>query len=193
MQSTLLSSGWLSTLSTVLAMHREHIGLLEATLGIVRGLCRHAKYRQDILTLGFVKVAALAMKEFPDSTVLQKEACGIFGNLATDPAIREQLGDSGVLQEVVTALGRCRMNDDRKVAKLALGALMNLSSSEANREILAQTEVVPIILQCAQTFMSNENILEYAVGVISHLSVHSVCGPKLVQAGGVEALLLFLR
>merc|ERR1711865_563037 len=69
----------------------------------------------------------------------------------------------------------------------------NLSSSEANREILAQTEVVPIILQCAQTFMNNENILEYAVGVISHLSVHSVCGPKLVQAGGVEALLLFLR
>merc|ERR1712129_105307 len=34
---------------------------------------------------------------------------------------------------------------------------------------------------------------EYAVGVISHLSVHSDSGRKLVQAGGVEALLLFLR
>merc|ERR1712106_191666 len=41
--------------------------------------------------------------------------------------------------------------------------------------------------------MNNENILEYAVGVISHLSVHSDSGRKLVQAGGVEALLLFLR
>lgn len=192
-QNTLLSTGWLSSLSAVLKGHQDHAGLLEAALGIVRGLCRHAKYREDIMTLNFIKVAAQSMKDFPDSAVLQKEACGIFGNLATDPAIREQLGESGVLQEVVTALGRCNGADDRKVAKLALGALMNLSSSEANRDILAQTEVVPIIMKSTQTWMNNENILEYAVGVISHLSVHPICGKNLVEAGGVEALLLFLR
>jgi len=192
-QTTLLSAGFLKSIAAVLEKHRDHVGLLEASLGIVRLLCRHAAHREEILKLGFVKMAAEAMKNFPDSTGLQKEACGIFGNLATDPNIREQLGDVGALQEVVTTLGRCRANDDRKLAKLALMALMNLSSSEANRELLAHTEVVPNILRAAQTFMHNENILEYAVGVISHISVQSVCGRALIEAGAVEALLLFLR
>merc|ERR1719235_2505106 len=66
-QSKLLADGWLSSLSAVLAAHRNHVGLLEAALGIVRGLCRHSKYREDIITLEFVKVAAQALKEFPDS------------------------------------------------------------------------------------------------------------------------------
>jgi len=93
----------------------------------------------------------------------------------------------------VDTLGRCRVNDDRKVAKLALGALMNLSTNEANRDTLAKTEVVGTILLAAQTFMHNEHILELAIGVISHLSVHHLCGRGLVEAGAVEALLNFLQ
>lgn len=197
MQNTLLANGFLRSISSVLAVHRDHVGLLEACLGIVRGLCKpalgHPTHREEIISLGFVKTTVQALIDFPDSIVVQKEACGIFGNLAADPSIREQLGESGVLQEVVRSLARCMKHDDRKVAKLALGSLMNLSSSEANREILATTEVVPIILSVAQTFMQNENILEYAIGVISHISVQPTCGRALVEAGAVEALLLFLR
>lgn len=192
-QNTILASDFLSSLSSVMAENLDHVSLLEAGLGIVRGLCRHSKHRKEIIELGFVKMAAQAMKAFPDSPVLQKEASGIFGNLATDPAIREMLGENGVLPEIVNSLGRCRVNEDRKVAKLALGALMNLSSSEANREILANTEVVPIILQAAQTFMQNENILELAIGAMGHICVQSSCGKALIEAGAVEALLLFLR
>jgi hypothetical protein len=192
-QNTLLSSGWLSSLSMALSSHPGHAGLLEASLGIVRNLCRHSKYREDIVNLGFVAVAANAMKDFRDNPVLQKEACGVFGNLAGDAGIREQLGQSGVLQELVTTLQRCRLNDDRKVAKLALGALMNLSTSEANRELLAATDVVPVTLAAAQNFMQNENILEMAIGVISHMAVHATTGQQLAEAGGVEALLLFLQ
>jgi hypothetical protein len=132
------------------------------------------------------------MKDFPESSVVQKEACGVFGNLASDIKIREELGQPAVLDQVVATLQRCHLNDDRKVAKLALGALYNLSSSEGNRESLAKTDVIQVALAAARIFMHNENVLEYAIGVVSHLAVHSVCARQIAEAGGVEALLLFL-
>jgi len=192
-QHTLLASGWVPSLAAVLKANPRHAGLHEATLGIVRGLCRHKSYREEIMTLGFIPAAIHAMKTFPDNLVLLKEACGIFGNLATDPDIREKLGEMGILQQVVSALAKCHVHDERKVAKLALGALMNLSSCEANRNILATTEVVPVILGAARNFMNNENILDYAIGVISHLAVQDSACQQLTEAGGVEALLLFLE
>mmetsp|Transcript_126875 Transcript_126875/g.201152 ORF Transcript_126875/g.201152 Transcript_126875/m.201152 type:complete len:614 (-) Transcript_126875:8-1849(-) len=191
-QSSLLASGFLSSLAAVLPTQQKHVSLIEASLGIVRSLCKHSKYKEEVVNLGFINVAARAMKEFPESPVVQKEACGVFGNLSTDPIIRDQLGQSNALHEVVAALQRCHVNDDRKVAKVALGALYNLSSSEANRELLAKTDVIQVTLAAARTFMHNENILEFAIGVVSHLAVQSLCARQIADAGGVEALLLFL-
>merc|ERR1719384_1542791 len=121
-----------------------------------------------------------------------KEGCGGFGTLAADPEIRVQLGECGVLQVVLAALAGCTAHKDRKVAKLALGALLNLASCVPNRDILATTDVVPILLNAARTFIQNENILEYAIGALSHLAVHEACNRQLVSAGAAHALLLFL-
>lgn len=192
-QQALLTSGWLPSLAAAVQANPRHAALHQATLGIVRSLCRHKAYREELMALGFIPAAIHAMQTFPDDTVLLKEACGIFGNLATDPDIREELGRMGILQQVVNALAKCHEHDERKVAKLALGALMNLSSSEANRTLLAKTEVVPVILGAARNFMGNENILDYAIGVISHLAVQDDACRQLTEAGGVEALLLFLE
>eukprot|EP00971_Amphidinium_carterae_P264070 5238850-Amphidinium_carterae.1 len=46
--------------------------------------------------------------------------------------------------EVVAALSRCKTIDDRKTAKLACGALVNLASCAENREILSTTNVVRV-------------------------------------------------
>mmetsp|Transcript_87925 Transcript_87925/g.251981 ORF Transcript_87925/g.251981 Transcript_87925/m.251981 type:complete len:626 (-) Transcript_87925:317-2194(-) len=191
-QNTLLSSGWISSLAAVLQANAGHAGLHEAALGIVRSLSRNKQYREDILSLGFVEETIRAMKQFCDNPLLMKEGCGFIGNLATDPEIRVQLGESGVCEVVISALAACKAHDDRKVAKLALGALSNLASCEQNRDLLSKTDVVPILLNVSRTFMQNENILEYAVGALSHLAVHSVCNQQLLGAGAVEALLLFL-
>lgn len=192
-QSTLLASGWLASLAAVLQANPDHPTLHEAALGIVRGLSRNAPYREDIVNLGFIEATIKAMKKFPDNVVLLKEACGVFGNLASDPDIRVQLGESEVIQAVLAALAKCRTYDDRKVAKLALGALSNLASSEPNRAVMAKTDAVSILLGTARLFMRNENILEYAIGALSHLAVQEECNQQLIKAGAVEALLLFLQ
>jgi len=176
----------------VLQANTDDCSLHEAALGIVRVLSRHAEYREDIVNLGFVDTTIAAMRAFGDDSVLLKEACGVFGNLASAADLRVQLGQSGVIEEVIATLSKCKTGEDRKVAKLALGALSNLASSEPNRDIVARTEAVPILLGAARLYMGNENILEYAVGAISHIAVHDVCNKQLVQAGAVEALLLFL-
>eukprot|EP00747_Dinoflagellata_sp_TGD_P209163 gnl/TRDRNA2_/TRDRNA2_82580_c0_seq1.p1 gnl/TRDRNA2_/TRDRNA2_82580_c0~~gnl/TRDRNA2_/TRDRNA2_82580_c0_seq1.p1 ORF type:complete len:613 (+),score=136.95 gnl/TRDRNA2_/TRDRNA2_82580_c0_seq1:44-1882(+) len=191
-QDTLLSSGWLSSLASVLQSHPDHDGIHEAALGIVRSLSRARNYREDIVSLGFIPVTVEAMRKFSSNKVLLKEACGMLGNLATDAEIRVTLGESGAVQEVVATLAQCTEHDDRKVAKLALGALSNLSNLASIRDTLATTEVVPILLRTMQVFMNNENILDYAIGVLSHLAVHEVMNQQLLQAGAAEALLLFV-
>jgi len=191
-QNTLLSAGWLSSLAAVLQANPNHAGLHEAALGIVRGLSRNKQYREDILGLGFVEATIQAMQRFESNAVLMKEGCGVLGNLATDPEIRVQLGEYGVVQVIVTALARCKAYDDRKVAKLALGALHNLASCEQNRDLFSKIHAVRVLLDVARTFMQNENILEYAIGALSHLAVHEDCNRQLLQGGAVEALLLFL-
>jgi len=150
------------------------------------------QYREDIVNLGFITATTHAMNKFRDNTVVLKEACGVFGNLAQDPDIRVQLGENGVIQEVLGTLEKCRAYDDRKVAKLALGTLTNLASSNSNREVLMESGAAPILLDAARIFMCNENILEYAIGAISHLAVHEQGSQQLVRAGAVEALLLYL-
>lgn len=191
-QDTLLSSGWLSSLAAVLQAAPEHAGMHEAALGIVRSLSRNKQYREDILGLGFVEEAIHSMRTFGDNPLLMKEGCGFVGNLATDPDTRVLLGESGVVVVLVDALASCRTYDDRKVAKMALGALSNLASCDQNREILSKTKIVPVLLDVARCFMTNENILEYAVGALSHLAVHPESNRQLIQAGAIEALLLFL-
>lgn len=191
-QNTLLSSGWLSSLAAVLQANPNHAGLHEAALGIVRGLSRRQGYHEDILGLGFVEATVQAMRRFENNAVVMKEGCGVLGNLATDPEIRVQLGENGVVPVIVTALARCKTYDDRKVAKLALGALHNLASCEQNRDLFSQNHAVQVLLDVARTFMQNENILEYAIGALSHLAVHEHCNQQLLQGGAVEALLLFL-
>jgi len=191
-QHALLASGWLSSLAAVLQANMGDCSLHEAALGIVRGLSRNSQYREDIVNLGFIDETIMAMRTFGDNIVLLKEACGVFGNLASDPDLRVQLGESGVIQEVLATLSKCRTHDDRKVAKLALGTLSNLASSEPNRDVFSRTDVAPILLGAARIFMRNENILEYAIGAISHIAVHVACNKQLVKAGAVEALLLFL-
>jgi len=191
-QDTLLASGWLSSLAAVLQANMGDCSLHEAALGIVRGLSRHAEYREDIVNLGFVDATIAAMRASGDSPVLLKEACGVFGNLGAAADLRVQLGESGVIEEVIATLSKCKTGEDRKVAKLALGALANLASCEANRDILARTEAVPVILGAARLFMRNENVLECAISALSHIAVHDICNQQLVLAGAVEALLLFL-
>jgi len=191
-QDTLLVSGWLSSLAAVLQANMADCSLHEAALGIVRGLSRHASYREDIVNLGFIDATITAMRTFGGNTVLLKEACGVFGNLASAPDLRVQLGESGVIEEVLATLSKCTTTEDRKVAKLALGALSNLASCEPNRDVIARTDAVPVLLGAARLFMTNENILEYAIGAISHIAVHETCNRQLVEAGAVEALLLFL-
>jgi len=191
-QDALVSSGWMASLAAVLQANPDHAGLHEAALGIIRGLSRTPMYREDIVNLGFVPAAIQAMRTFSDNTLLLKEACGFFGNMATDPDLRVQLGEYGVVQEVVTTLSRCQMHEDRKLVKLALGALSNLASSEANRALLARANATQVLLGAARLFMSNENILEYAIGAISHIAVHDVCNKQLAESGAVEALLLFV-
>lgn len=209
--------GWLELLAKVLQDNPDNDSLLQAAIGIVREASRHAVYREEVIGLGFVHTAVVAMRQFPGNHALLKEACGFFGNLATDPELRimlgegrvEQrgffgnkstplekrimLGEGAVLQEVVGALARCRGAADRKVAKLALGALSNLASCEGNREKLVVFDCVPVILGAARIFMSNVCILEYALGAISHLTMHDLGNRQLVQGGVVEALLLFTQ
>jgi len=191
-QKAILASGWLSSLAAVLQANLDHAPLHQAALGIVRGLSRNAQYREDIVNLGFIDATIQAMRSFSEDTVLLKEACGVFGNLAGDADLRVQLGESGVAQEVLATLAKCRTYEDRKVAKLALGCLANLASCEANRDVLARTDAVQVLLGAARLFMRNENILEYAIGAISHIAVHDECNQQLIKAGAVEALLLFL-
>lgn len=191
-QNALLSAGWLSSLAAVLQANPTHSTLHEAALGIVRGLSKNDQYREDIVGLGFIEATTDAMKRFPGNAILMKEGCGVLGNLATDPEIRVQLGECDVLQVVLAALAGCTTHNDRKVAKLALGALLNLASCVPNRDILATTDAVPILLNAARTFIQNENILEYAIGALSHLAVHETCNQQLASAGAAHALLLFL-
>jgi len=192
-QNALLVSGWPTSLAAVLQANPGHAGLHVPALGVARNLSRNSASRAVIVRLGFVPAALRAMRAFKDSIVLLKESCGLFGNLAADPEIRAHLGKAGVLEEVVSALANCQTQDDRKVAKLALGALANLSSCESNLVILQGTTVVPATLMAARAFIDNENILEHAISVISHLAVHVGCNGQLVEAGAVEALLLFLE
>jgi len=191
-QNALLSSGWLPDLAAVLQGNPNHGGLHQAALGIVRGLSRNKQYREDIVGLGLVEATVDAMQRFPGDAMLVKEGCGVLGNLATDPEIRVQLGECGVLQVILVVLGGCKTHNDRKVAKLALGALLNLASCEPNRDILAGTEVVTILLDVTRTFLQNENILEYAIGALSHLAVQESCNRQLASGGAIQALLLFL-
>jgi hypothetical protein len=99
----------------------------------------------------------------------------------------------GAINEIVTALSRCEGHDDRKLAKIAMGALSNLSCLDQNRDILANTPVVQVLLGAVRFFMHLENILEQSITVISHIAVHPECNRQLVQSGAVEALLLFLE
>lgn len=89
-------------------------------------------------------------------------------------------------------LAKCRAYDDRKVAKLALGTLTNLASSDSNRDVMAKSDAASVLLDAARIFMRNENILEYAIGAISHLAVHEQGSQQLVWAGAIEALLLYI-
>jgi len=191
-QKCLIACGLMTSLAAFMQAHTHHAGLLEPTLGIVRGLCRNPLYREDIVNLGFIDATRDGMRLFPENTPLLKEACGVLGNLATDPKLRSQLGECGAIQEILKVLSKCTSRDDRKVAKLALGALSNLASCEANREIIAKTDAVAIILQASQLFMPNESILEYAIGAISHIAVNTTCNEQLIRTGGVEALLIFI-
>jgi len=191
-QKSLLASGWMTNLAAVLQANLDHAGLHEAALGIVRGLSRSAQYREDIVNLGFIDATIQAMRAFSDNPTLLKEACGVFGNLASDQDLRVQLGESGVIQEVLGTLSTCRTHDDRKVAKLALGAIANLASSEANCEVFAKSDAAQVLLGSARLYMQNENILEYAISAVSHLAVHESCNQQLINGGAVEALLLFI-
>lgn len=191
-QQALHKSGWLPSLVAMVQANPEHLGLHEAALGIVRGQSRSPSSRQDLLNLGVIPMSLWSMRRFGASSSVLKDACGIFGNLAADPTLRVQMGECGVVEVVVAALRSCQSNEDRKVAKLALGALLNLANADANRDVLARVSAGPVLLASARLFMRNENVLEYAIGAISHLAVHPVCNEQLVQAGAVEALLLFL-
>lgn len=165
-QKCLVACGWTTSLASVLQANARHAGLYESTLGIIRGLCRNPEYREDIVNLGFIDATRDGMQMFPDNIVLLKEACGILGTLATDSQLRSQLGECGAIQEILKTLSKCTTHDDRKVAKLALGALANLASCEANREIIAKTDAVVIILGASRLFIQNESILEYAIGAL---------------------------
>lgn len=191
-QAAIFSSGWISTVAASLKQAPDHAALWEPTLGVVRGLSRNSSYRDEVVRLGYISIAADAVRRFPNQTGLLKEACGVFGNLATDPKVRVHLGEAGVIQSVLHILSTCRAHEDRKVAKLALGALSNLASCEENRAVFAKLQPAPALLKSASIFIGNENILEYAIGAISHLSVHETCNHQLITAGAVEALLLFI-
>lgn len=190
-QSTLLSSGWLSALMPVLHANPEHLGLNEATLGVVRCLSLNKQYRQEIVALGLIDTTISSIQRFPENPNLAKEGCGMFGNLAADPEISAQLGRKGVLEVVLAVLDSCKGYEDRKASKLAMGALVNLSNCEQNRELLAGLDAGPRLLGAVRGFMANENILEYAIAALSHLAVDAACNRQLVEAGAAEALLLF--
>eukprot|EP00927_Polykrikos_kofoidii_P024523 TRINITY_DN22292_c0_g1_i1.p1 TRINITY_DN22292_c0_g1~~TRINITY_DN22292_c0_g1_i1.p1 ORF type:complete len:639 (-),score=105.53 TRINITY_DN22292_c0_g1_i1:229-2145(-) len=191
-QSTIVLSGWLSSLLAAMQAFPADAELYEGGIGIIRGLAKNPEQGTQIVDMGYVAVALQAMSGFSGNVIVKKEACGFFGNLAAHPAIRVQLGESGVIGPILEVLKNCETNDDRKVAKLALGAISNLASSEENRCLLADMHAAIVILDAARVFMGSENILEYAIGAISHIGVHHECNRQLLEAGAIEALLLFL-
>jgi len=67
------------------------------------------------------------------------------------------------------------------------------SNCEANRNILARLDAVATLLAVNRFYMQNEMILEFALSVLSHVVVHDECCKQLIQAGGIEAILLFLE
>ncbi|CAK0908955.1 unnamed protein product [Prorocentrum cordatum] len=172
------------------------VALHEAGIGIFRCLSRASgsgRRRGEALAEGAVPLTLEAMRRFGDSSALLKEACGLLGNLAADPEAREQLGRAGAVEVVVATLSRCDGEGDRKVAKLALGALSNLANdSEANRELMAAHAAAPALLRAAQVFAHNESILESAIAAVAHMASNALCRQHLLEAGAVEALLLFL-
>jgi len=188
-----LEAKWMPQLAKVLYSNPSHLQLHEAGLGVLRALSRIKTAVQEIASLGFVRIIIAAMQRFPNSVAIQREASAIIGNLATDAALRLMLCKVGAVQQTVATLKNCPAAEDRKVAKLALGALANLAASEANREVMANCSAAAATLGVARTFLRNEHVLEYAILAISHLALHDGCAHQLLEAGALEALLLFLQ
>mmetsp|Transcript_20893 Transcript_20893/g.53080 ORF Transcript_20893/g.53080 Transcript_20893/m.53080 type:complete len:587 (-) Transcript_20893:129-1889(-) len=192
-QNMLLTSGWIVSLASALGTYPDHLDLHEAAMGIIRRLSNNGEFREDIVSMDFVPTTVSAMKRFSSSASLLKEACGVISNLAADQDIRIQLGEAGIIEQVVDVLANCHAHEDRKVAKLALGALLNLSASPQNRALAAKCGAVQTLLHVQRYYMHTEMILELAIGAVSHLVMDKGCHAMFVEAGGVEAILLFLE
>mmetsp|Transcript_9110 Transcript_9110/g.20266 ORF Transcript_9110/g.20266 Transcript_9110/m.20266 type:complete len:628 (+) Transcript_9110:84-1967(+) len=190
-QMSLWEGGFFASLVSLLQEQPEHGDIVEACLGIARSPCKLTSLREEIISMGFLQLSIDNLRRWPQHMGVQKEACGIIGNLAVDEEIRKRIGKTGAIEEVVNALSRCSSMEDRKTAKLACGALVNLASSSDNREILSNTDVVRVLLYTMQLYITNENVLEYGIIMISHLAVQQACNEKLFEAGAVSALFLF--
>jgi hypothetical protein len=193
-QEAIMGMQWLVSLSAVVQQHPEHEGLHAAAIGIVRAMSKNPKYREEIIQLDFVAITSHALTTFT-SVDLVKDACGLVGNLAhTDDETRASLGSEEIVQQVARVLATCTTHEHRKVAKLAIGALMNLVANEKNRDVLVEScDICVTLLNVTRVYLDNEFVLEATIGLIGRVVSHPRGLSELLRAGGVEALLLFLE
>lgn len=191
-QRHLADRGFLPALAACLHAESEREGLHEAGLGIVRNMSRTPAFREAITQAGFISIAVGSMRAASSRRVGEvREACGFIGNLACEAHVRLQLAFSGAAPAIVDGLLKCR--EDKKVAKLALAALVNLTNCEKNRSALAADgRVATLLLDTARLYIGSESLLELAVGAMSHFSVNEDGAAQMLEAGAVDALLVFL-
>lgn len=189
-----LPSEFFSALLRSLTENENHSNLHEAAIGLVRNSSKNATFKEDIVKLEYPKVALEAMRKFGVTHLgLCREVCGFVGSLAAEGPLRAQLAELSAAPSVLDALSHNSCYQDRKLAMLALGALVNLTNCERSRQQLAETEQAPAnLLEATRVFIGNESILELAVGAISHLAIDGACALQLIEAGAVEAILVFL-
>eukprot|EP00397_Hematodinium_sp_SG-2012_P014206 GEMP01014437.1.p1 GENE.GEMP01014437.1~~GEMP01014437.1.p1 ORF type:complete len:606 (+),score=128.22 GEMP01014437.1:48-1865(+) len=208
-QHLIWSSGWLQQLSDSM---RPASPCPEAAFGILRRVANPQKdavthkaslpdYVQDMVALRFLEDDVLRQGlEFERSTKgplpgRVKECAGFLGNLAVDQHYRNILKNTIALSGLTSALEvACENGDqDRKVAKIALGALQNFTVCPLICDRLFKTtQICAIVLLSMQIFGHNAQVLEGAIGAVSHLAQDRNCCQRLFDGGVIEALLVFI-
>jgi len=198
-QDLLGRSGFVIDLATIMKLETPICP--EPCFGILRRIAKLTAVESEIEALDLVKDSVLkhGFKIERDSSGQicgkVKEVIGFVGNIASSEAGREALVSTCAVKGTVEALDACCESGDvdRKTAKIALAALVNLTvSKKICEQAFLKTDICTILLQTMKTFGHNTNVLEQAMNLLSHLAADSFCCRKLLDGGAGEAILCYL-
>jgi len=198
-QDSIIKSGFIYHLARLMTSEKSICP--EPCFGILRRIAKVADVERDILSLDFANDRVLRQGFHLERDIngqicgKVKEVIGFVGNLATTEAGREAiLGTQAVWGTVKAIEACCKTGDiDRKTAKIALAALVNLTvSRRICEDAYTNTNICAVLLESMKTFGHNANVLEQAMGVLSHLATEPQCCRQLIKGGAGEAILCYL-